>query len=198
MPDPASAVTSVLDPVSGQLARVYAAALLDLLDDSSAEEIYRQMQSLIEVLDHQPEFDLLFSSLLLRARQRTALVERVFRDRLDPNLEGLLSVMARNGRLDLIRSVAGQFRRLLDEREGKVEVIVTSAIPLDESMLGELTQALREILHGEPLLKTQVDRDVLGGFRLHVGDEVLDTTLTSQLSRMKKQLNRRDSGSGGE
>ena len=92
------------------------------------------------MFDRQPEdpgidwADDLLAPGLLNDKRRVELIERIFRDRVAEGVEGLLAVMARNGRWELLGAVAGQFRTQLNRREGKLEVEVTTAVPLSKKM----------------------------------------------------------------
>ncbi|HAU37019.1 MAG TPA: hypothetical protein DCX07_04810, partial [Phycisphaerales bacterium] len=73
-------------------------------------------------------------------------------------------------------------------REGKVEVFVTTASPLDESDRAQVVAALREALQAEPIVRARVDENVLGGLVVRVGDRVFDASLATQLRRLKKAI----------
>lgn len=103
-------------------------------------------------------------------------------------LSNLVHTLAENHRLAAVPQIAGQFRALKDEAEGKVEAVVSSAFPLEGEALADLMQAL-ERKYGRKLHATvQVDPSLIGGVRVAVGDEVLDTSVRARLEQMKVAL----------
>ena len=201
MSQPAAQVESVLDPTAARLAGAYAQAVLELLDDVPAEEFAASLDALVAMLDTVEGFEAMLVSSAMTNRSREALVDRLFDERLGEPLEGLLAVMARNGRLSLLRAAAESFRRQLATRQGKVEVQVITACGLDAATRDELEQMLRETLGSEPVLHSRVDPGVVGGVVVRVGDKVFDASVASELARLRRSLagrvGRRGKGESG-
>ena len=171
---------------------VYAEALLDQVeDDARAEEVAVELESLVGLLDANPGAEELLTAALLSVRERCELVLRVFHGRVSELMEAFLAVMARRDRLRLFRPVARQFRRLLDRRQGKVEVTLTTAIALSADQRRAAVKALHKALGAEPVLTTRVDTDLLGGAVVRTGDRVYDASVAAQLKRLSKNLSRR-------
>lgn len=105
-----------------------------------------------------------------------------------PALKNLVEMLAENQRLAAVPQIAEQFRILKDEAEGKVEAVVSSAFPLEGDALDSLLQAL-ERKYGRKLHATvEIDPSLIGGVRVAVGDEVLDTSVRARLEQMKVAL----------
>lgn len=83
---------------------------------------------------------------------------------------------------------AKQFRRVLQNPEGKVEVSVTSAVPLDAAQLQQVRQMLRETLATEPIVRTVVDAEVLGGLVIRVGDRVYDASIAGRIGKLTDRI----------
>jgi len=181
--------TSVMASTAGRLARAYAEALLGLLDDQTrAEQVWAELAGIVELLDRLADFRQLLTSASLSPSRRVELIRRVFGGRASKTVEGLLAVMARNGRMELLSGVAARYRQLLNHRENKVEVLARTAEPLGRSDRKRLTEVLREILPAEPLVKTVVDENLLGGLLLQIGDRVYDASVAGDLKRLSDEL----------
>jgi len=180
---------SVTDPTAITLSGVYAEAALGLIDtNAGAEGICEELNAIVELMDHvEGSAELLTASLISRD-ERQRLVQRVFQGRCSEEVLALLGVMARNERLSLLREVARQFRRMLNVREGKVEVAVTTAVELDGPGRDRLVAMLGEALGAEPLLKTEVDGALVGGAVVKVGDRVFDASIAAELKRLRQSI----------
>lgn len=184
-----SASSLATDPTAMSLAGVYAEALLGLFpDNAAAEDVADELEALADMLSRTPGAAELLSTAVLGREDRQALVQRVFGSRVSPMVGNFLGVLARRDRLGLLRAAAVQFRNLLNRREGKVEVVVTSAAPLDEGQKEAISRQLRELLGQEPLLTCQVDAGLIGGMQLRVGDRVYDASVAAYLRDLKKDL----------
>ncbi|MFP4054958.1 MAG: ATP synthase F1 subunit delta [Phycisphaerae bacterium] len=183
---------SVMDPQETPLADMYAEALLGLLPtDEHAEEIATQLQSLAEMTWQVDGFGELLSAAGDSVEERQAMIERVFRGRVDDTLADFLGVLAGHERLHLLRGVARRFRRQLWARQGAVEVEVVSAVELDEDSRRRIETMLAEALEAKPILHVRVDASILGGLVIRLGDRVFDASVQARLDTLRQSLRRR-------
>jgi ATP synthase F1 delta subunit len=186
---PPAKLPSVMDPQSLALGGVYAQALLDVVDEpAQAVEIASQLEQIVGVLEGAAGSDDLLAYVTLSGQHQEQMVERIFGGRCDPRLEAFLWVLARNGRLELLRAVSRRFGQLLRIRQGKVEVTVTTAIEMAPSFREQLMAELKDLAGGTPDLTLQVKESLLGGMVVTVGDRLYDASVAAELKRMRKKL----------
>lgn len=200
MPGEKSTHASVMSADLEVLAGVYAQALLDHLAVPAAAEAQAgaeidaeirscadELDGLVTVLDETPGVDDLLT-MPMSVTARCDLAERIFQGRLSDATYALLAVMARRGRLMLIRAVAREFRSLLDTRGGKVEVTVTTAAELAPTQRDQLVLDIERKFGAKPILTERVNPAIIGGAIVQVGDMAYDTSLASSLARFGRQL----------
>ncbi len=179
---------SVMDPTALTLAGMYAEATLGLLPtDAQAEPVADELNAIASMMTEEDKYDLLGSAFINRD-ERQRIVRRAFEGKCSDTVMGLLDVLARNGRLNVLGLVARAFRKQLNTRQGKVDVLVTSATELDAEIRGQLEAMLKETMGITPLLQVSVEPKVLGGLTVKVGDKVFDATVATQLSRLRRTL----------
>ncbi len=93
-----------------------------------------------------------------------------------------------NGRVDALPEVATQFRALVNRQSGSSDATVYSAFPMDDAALQELGASLEKRFGRKLHLTVQQDQALIGGIRVVVGDEVLDTSVKARLEQMKAAL----------
>jgi F-type H+-transporting ATPase subunit delta len=84
--------------------------------------------------------------------------------------------------------VAEQFRALVNRRSGSSDAVVYSAFPMDRRCTGRRGWALEKRFGRKLNLTVQLDESLIGGIRVVVGDEVLDTSVKARLEQMKAAL----------
>jgi F-type H+-transporting ATPase subunit delta len=174
-----------------RLARVYAQALLDSalkVSPSAADAVGAELTQFVSEVATSPRVAPFLSSLAVGKKAKAAALAPALQGRTSDLLRGFVGVLASNNRLDLLRGVEAAYRRILNERAGRVPVRVTTAVPLTAAQTAELTDTLKAALRREPVLSARVDPDILGGMIVQVGDSVVDTSVRTRLLSLRTLL----------
>jgi F-type H+-transporting ATPase subunit delta len=102
--------------------------------------------------------------------------------------KNFLRTVIENGRLPALPAIAEQYRSLLNARSGSSDAIVYSAFPIDTQALNGVSEALEKRFGRKLNLSVQHQPELIGGVRVVVGDEVLDTSVKARLEQMKVAL----------
>ena len=120
----------------------------------------------------------------------STLLSGVVKTKLDDKVNSFLRLVNQNHRLAAMSEIAAQFEVLKNQSEGAAEVIITSAFPLEGDALSSLLISLKKRFGGKELRPTiEVDPSLIGGVRVQVGDQVIDSTVRAQLATMQASLN---------
>ena len=96
--------------------------------------------------------------------------------------------MAENRRLGLLGEVRKQFEALKNEREGVVEADLQSAFELSGAQLAELVAALEKRTGRKVRAQVHIDKTLIGGVRVVIGDKVIDGSVRAQLGTLESAL----------
>lgn len=94
------------------------------------------------------------------------------------------------GRVEVIPLIAKAFRQLLNEVQGLVEATVITVAPLPPEDLQQLSQFLEKIEKKKVHLTQEIDKTILGGLVVHVGNNRLDMSLRSKLESIAQSAAR--------
>jgi F-type H+-transporting ATPase subunit delta len=120
--------------------------------------------------------------------QVLGVITGVARTALPEMAHNFLRTVLDNGRLQVLPEIASQFRALVNQGNGRADAVVYSAFPLDAAALAELSATLEQRFGRKLNLAVQTDESLIGGIRVVVGDEVLDTSVKARLEQMKAAL----------
>ena len=107
---------------------------------------------------------------------------------LPPHGQNFVRTVIDNGRLAALPEVATQFRAMKNARSGASDAVVHSAFPIGADQLAGVSQALERRFGRKLNVTVQEDQSLIGGIRVVVGDEVLDTSVKARLEHMKTAL----------
>jgi F-type H+-transporting ATPase subunit delta len=108
--------------------------------------------------------------------------------RLNGEAENLLRVLAENKRMELLPEIRAQFEVLKNEREGVVEAEVHSAFELTEAQVADLVQRLERTTGRKVRAQVRVDKELIGGVKVVLGDKVIDGSARAQLGALETAL----------
>lgn len=122
------------------------------------------------------------------ANQVFDLIAGVLKSPLPTAGQNFLRTVIDNGRLGALPEIAAQFRALKNARLGTSDATVYSAFPIEPAALADLSAVLENRFARKLNLQVELQPDLIGGIRVVVGDEVLDTSVKARLEQMKVAL----------
>lgn len=176
------------------LSRVYAASLFELAEADgglpNCETTGLELSEIARAGETDATFREFLRSPVVSTADKEAALRRIFGDgRVSDLLLRFLLVLNKKERLGEISGIAEAYTQILWERTGRVEVEVFSAAPLDESLAEVVRQRIGEALGKEAVLRNTVDRGLIGGLKLRVGDRMIDASVATRLNRIRESLN---------
>lgn len=107
---------------------------------------------------------------------------------LSAEAKNFIAMLIENRRISLLPEIGEQFQVLKNAQEGAADASITSAFEMSGAQVAELVSTL-EKKFGRKLNPTvTVDPSLIGGVRVVVGDEVLDTSVRAKLQQMHVAL----------
>jgi F-type H+-transporting ATPase subunit delta len=169
------------------LARPYAEALFKAVSASAAQSAATQLGELAQVASDE--------RLKAFADSPRATVDQVFevtmsatKSALSSQVKNLLRVVIENGRIAALPEIAAQFKALVNAQSGSSDAVVHSAYPISDDELAGVTATLERRFGRKLKARVEIDPELIGGIRVVVGDEVLDTSVKARLEQMKVAL----------
>jgi F-type H+-transporting ATPase subunit delta len=174
--------------IKRSIARRYAQALMELAEEDAAD-IGDKLVKFAELLRANPLLKEVLISPAFRLDERKKVFSLIL-ERLGwgPPLDRFLWYLTEHRRMAWLEVIAEVFVGMVDEREGKTRVQVTSSRPLDKKMQAELLKALTDGLGAKVVLEHRVDESLLAGLTLRIGDLVIDGSLKTQLESLRERL----------
>ena len=169
------------------IARPYAAALYQSRTAAEGAQLVAQLDVLAGIADD-AGLRQFAADPKVTDEQVLGLVTGIAGSDLSPKLKNLLDVVVDNGRLSVLPEIASQFRSLVNDRGGIADAHIVSAFPLDATQQADLAKVLEKRFGRQLSTSVTVDPSLIGGVRVTVGDEVLDTSIVARLEQMRIAL----------
>jgi F-type H+-transporting ATPase subunit delta len=124
----------------------------------------------------------------VEATQVYDLLSSVVKSPLSSQVSNFLRAVLDNGRLDALPEIASQFHALVNAQSGISDATIYSAFPIDGAQLADVVVTLEKRFARKLSASVVVQPELIGGIRVVVGDEVLDTSVKARLEQMKVAL----------
>lgn len=169
------------------IARPYAEALFRAADAAVAPTLVEPLQQLAQVAC-EPRLGKFADNPKVSTQQVSELILGVLPTPPPAALHNLLQVVLENGRLGAFGEIAAQYQALVDARAGVSQATVYSAFEMSAAQLADITAALTRRFGRTLDTRVVVEPALIGGVRVVVGDEVLDTSVRARLEQMRTAL----------
>jgi len=169
------------------IARPYAEALFQVAKSHDLAAWGQQLDALAQVAqdadlrqfaDH-PKAD---------GQQVVAVMTAAAKQGLAGGVQNFLHTVVENGRLAALPAIVAQYHVLANAASGVSDAQIYSAFEISDAQLAELKAALEKRFGRKLEAHVQIEPGLIGGVRVVVGDEVLDTSVKARLERMKVAL----------
>jgi F-type H+-transporting ATPase subunit delta len=170
------------------LAKVYARSLFELAMDAGGTEklmeIADELEQICELAREDKKINLFLSSPVVDSKARGEALSAILTNRITDLTLRFLLVLNNKGRLDRLESIKTAYDQLVQEAFGRVEVDVITPVPIDAESLAMIKGKISTVLGKEPVLHPYVDKKILGGIKLRIGDQLIDGSVQTRLRKL--------------
>jgi F-type H+-transporting ATPase subunit delta len=173
------------------VARRYAQALFELLDQSNIEVTRETLNGLGQAVKDSPSLRHVVVSPAFGVDEKIAVLTGLG-DRFGcpPVGKAFLGQLVKKNRVAFLPDIADAFGQLVDQSKGTQHVTVSSATALPQAEQDRIRARLREMLRREVDVTFQADASHLAGVQIHVGSTVVDSTVRGRLNAIQSLLTR--------
>ncbi|MDQ2675344.1 MAG: F0F1 ATP synthase subunit delta [Actinomycetota bacterium] len=173
-----------------EIARVYGDALFAVAkEEGKIDEIRSELGEFADALDADRDLQVFFFSPYFSSQEKRDGIAKAVTGASE-QFENFLALLAEKHRMPAIFRIGAYYDELWAEENKRLEVRVTSAVPLDDKIVKQVGEEIERQTDRKIDLEADVDEDILGGLVLRVGNMVLDASLREKLNRLRKEVSR--------
>jgi F-type H+-transporting ATPase subunit delta len=170
------------------LARPYAEAVFRLADAGGALAAWSGALRTLALAAAHPDMQECMSKYDLTHAQLQELFLSLVPGEMSAEAKNFVRLLIENDRLPALPQIFALFEELKNEREGVVDAEIYSAFELDAAQLAGLVADLEKRFKRKINPRVSIERELIGGVRVVVGDEVIDGSVRGKLNAMAAGL----------
>ena len=169
------------------VARPYAEALFRVAQTGDMAA-WSELVSQLAQVGANPDVQAFAANPKLTSADLVATLTSLVKAPVTPEATNFLTMLAENGRVTLLPEIGAQFMVLKNAQEGAADADIQSAFEMSQAQVAELLASLEKKFGRKLNPSVTVDPSLIGGVRVVVGDEVLDTSVRARLQQMHVAL----------
>ena len=174
--------------LSDPAARRYADAVFGIAHDTASHDRWLSDLEDIAALFAEPTVYGFLASTRVSQAQKEQVLDNALPD-VQGNAANFAKLLVRKRRVNLAPQIIEAFRERLNRVRGIAEADVTTAVPLSDEARTAVAEAVRRYTNADTVtLYETVDSEIIGGAVVKIGDRIIDGSVRTRLSTMRRSL----------
>lgn len=164
----------------------YALALYEVAEEKGkVEEYLNDLREICDLIDNNKDFHEVIKHPQISTRKKKQTFINIFKGKIDEELLAFLLILIEKDRMLFLREKLNEMEKIHLEKNNTLVAVVKTAVPLLEKEIDGLKAKLENKYDKNIIITTEIDKSLLGGVYVRVGNDVIDGTIKSKLDEMK-------------
>ena len=176
---------------SSRLSSRYAKSLLSLVvEQNKLEDVLSDMKYIRRVCSENKDLYLLLKSPIVKKDKKTSILSEIFSKSVSDVTMSFIQIITSKKREMYLKSIAESFITLYKLHNNIETVTLTTAASIDENTKSEILSYIKKNGKSDVELTEIIDKDILGGMIVKMGDKQLDASVIRDIKELKKTFNK--------
>ena len=172
--------------IKSQVGRRYSKAIFEIAEEKNqVKEIYEMLNSAMVLYRTDKEFKNFILNPLIDNEQKKSVLNEIFGKDNSENLNILLYILDR-GRINCIKYIVAEYLKIYYRKNRILDVRATFTKELTEEQKKKLIDKLSQKTGKEINLEIKIDKNILGGGIIRIGDKIIDGSIRRELDNWKR------------
>lgn len=170
-----------------RVASRYVKSLLSLaVEQNAVEAVHNDMKLFADTCDKSRDLVNMLNSPIIKHDKKLAILTKIFQGKVHALTMAIMEIITRKNREPLLPAIASEFHNAYNEFKGIGKATITASLPLDAALRAEVEGIVKKLSNRKQIeLEERVDKDLIGGFILNVGDQQIDASIKNKLKSLK-------------
>jgi len=167
----------------------YALALYEVAEGKGrVEEYLNDLREIVLIMKNDADFLKTIKHPQISTSTKKKMFTNIFKGKIDDELLAFLLILIEKDRILFLAEKLKEMEKIHLERNNTLMVEVKTVITLQENEREGLRAKLQTMYDKKIIFDEKLDKKIIGGVYIRVGDDVIDGTIKSKLDEMKKLM----------
>ncbi|ODS31194.1 MAG: F0F1 ATP synthase delta subunit [Candidatus Scalindua rubra] len=170
----------------------YAQALFEVASEKGiADEVEKDLEGIKELLRTNKKFrNILYHPSIAKTDKKDIINKTIGPQCSNKWVRNFLFILIEKRRERMLDSLPDVFKEVAGRIKGVTHVKVQTAFPLTDSKIIKLKGNLEKLMKKKVELETEINKDIIGGMVIRIGNKIIDGSVTNHLKNLKKNLSK--------
>ena len=172
--------------IKSQVGRRYSKAIFEIAEEKNqVKEIYEMLNSAMVLYRTDKEFKNFIRNPLISNEEKKLVLNEIFGKDNRDNLNILLYILDK-GRMNCIKYIVAEYLKIYYKKNRILDVRATFTKELTDEQKKKLIDKLSQKTGKEINLEIKIDKNILGGGIIRIGDKIIDGSIRRELDNWKR------------
>ena len=172
-----------------RVASRYAKSFIDLTTEQGVlEQAYNDMKSILAICESNHDFVNFLKSPLIKTDKKQAVLKQIFDGKLNKVTDAYIQLITSKKREIYLAEIAAEFVNQYKEKKKILTAVITTAKGIDDVIRKEIMEIVKGTGNSEVVLQEKINKDIIGGFILRIGDKQVDASISRKLNNLKRSF----------
>lgn len=158
------------------------------LERDVISELKDDMEMVMNLCRNSDEFLVFLKSPVIKISEKMRLFNIIFKERVNELTLNFFRLILQNKREIFLPEISRNILTLIRQEKGIKSVVLTTAVPVDDTVTKKISAVLERELKGKVELTSRIRPDIIGGIILRIDDRQYDASVSMQLNKIKQKL----------
>ncbi|MBL4624790.1 MAG: ATP synthase F1 subunit delta [Flavobacteriales bacterium] len=167
----------------------YAKSLLSLaIEQNVLEDVNKDMNFVASTCKSSNELQLLLKSPIVKTEKKLSILKALFSSNTGKLVSSFIGLITKKKREAMVMDIAVSFNEQYNTYKKITSAKVSTAIALDKDLKSKIMAIVKKASEGDVLIEEEVNKDLIGGFIIKIGDQQVDSSIHSKLQKLKREF----------
>ncbi|HAG43979.1 MAG TPA: ATP synthase F1 subunit delta [Clostridium sp.] len=160
-----------------------------MFDEDKLDEFRDELKFISDEIKKEPQFQIILEHPELSKEDKKDMLTSVFEENVSKSVLTLCYNLIDNSMENYFNRIGKDFDDKINDKYGVIEAVVYTVLPINADSMKKLKEILTKKLQKRVILSNKVDKSIVGGVVLKVGDKLIDVSIKGRLDDIHTSIN---------
>ncbi|WP_373897948.1 F0F1 ATP synthase subunit delta [Haloimpatiens sp. FM7315] len=165
----------------------YALALYEVAESKGkVEEYLKDLEEIVDIIKNDSDFLQVIKHPEISISKKKKIFINVFKDKIDEELLSFLLILIEKDRILYLEEKLNEMKKIHLEKNNILLAKIKTVVPLNDEEKNKLVEKLKSMYDKDIILEEKIDKSIIGGVYVRVGDDVIDGTIKTKIKEIRR------------